>query len=86
MRNKKNIPLEADDYIKHKYMNAVRQNLQIDSDLSEDLSTSLLVGIWLAPKWDAQTEQDAEISLLMQSSEWSHLSVTVIHLVYLGPF
>lgn len=42
MRNKKNVPLEADEYIRHKYMNAVRQNLQIDLDPSEDLSTSLL--------------------------------------------
>lgn len=50
MRNKKNIPLEADEYIKHNHMTAVRQNLQIDSDPSKDLSTSLL-----ALKWDAQT-------------------------------
>lgn len=55
MRNKKNIPLEADEYIKHKYMNAVRQNLQIDSDPSKVLTTSFLVAL----KWDAQREQDA---------------------------
>lgn len=63
-----------------------RQILKIDSDPSKDLSTSLLVGMWLALKWDAWTEQDAYISVLVQCSEWRHLSVTAIHLVCLGPF